>query len=399
MIQKAIRKTQQPLVLTLSIIGAVIGLSLLMLVTQLYTDMRYVQTQSSGAIGEQYLVIKKQISVKNTLGLATTELDEAELQDLASQPFVKDMAPFTTGQDFQIFAVISMESGNNDMSTLGFLESLPDKFIDVDTKDWSWSEGDEFVPIILPTTFLDAYNFGLAGTVGAPVISKDLIGGLGIDLNISGNGQKQLFKGRVVDFSDRINSALVPENYLTYVNQKFGSGIPKNPNKVIISTENTKDPRIEKYLSDHSLETNKEQLRGTIIEKLIQPILWFAGSLCVIIIAMTILIFLLYAEVLIIKSKYEIKLLSLLGYRWKQIAHVFNLFFIKVYSIIALLSLGCFALAKMITDKIIETNLMVTDIPFISTSTILVGFAFIIGFIGFNLLSIRKQIKSLAKPQ
>lgn len=399
MIQKAIQKTQQPLVLTLSIIGAVIGLSLLLIVTQLYTDMQYVQNKSGGAIGEQYLVIKKQISIKNTLGLVSTELTDEDLQQLSNQPFVKDMATFTTGQDFQIYAVISMESSGNDMSTLGFLESLPDKFIDVDTKKWSWKEGDEFVPLILPTTFLDAYNFGLAGTVGTPVISKELIGGLGIDMYLSGNGKKQLFKGRVVDFSDRINSSLVPESFLTFANSTFGNGIPKNPNKVIISTDNTKDVRIEKYLEDNALETNKEQLRGSIIEKLIQPILWFAGSLCIIIIAMTIIIFLLYAEVLIIKSKYEIKLLALLGYNWKSIAKVFSVFFLKIYSVIALFAFLFYVIAKQITNGIIETNLLVTDLPFISYQTILVGLIFITGFIMFNVLSIRKQIKNLTKPQ
>jgi hypothetical protein len=398
MIQQAIKKTQQPLVLVLSMAGAIIGLSLLMLVTQLYSDMRYVQEKGGGAIGEQYLVIKKQISVKNTLGLSTTEFSEDDLELLSQQSFVKDMAPFTTGENFQVYAVISMESAKNDMSTLGFLESVPDKFIDVDTKKWSWQEGDAYVPLILPTTFLDAYNFGLAGTVGAPVISKELIGGLGIELYLSGNGQKKMYLGHIVDFSDRINSALVPESFLKFANNTYGSAGSALPNKVIISTTNTKDPAIEQFLEAQGWETNKEQLRGSVIEKLIHPILWFAGSLCIIIIVLTIIIFLLYTEVLIIKSNYEIKLLSLLGYPWRSIAYVYDVFFFKIYGVISLIAFLLFTLAKMITNDIIAANLLVTDLPFLSLPTLIVAIVFIGGFIIFNLISIKRQIKNLANP-
>jgi hypothetical protein len=398
MIQQAIKKTQQPLVLALSMAGAIIGLSLLMLVTQLYTDLNYVQQAGGGAIGEQYLVIKKQISVKNTLGLSSTEFSDDDLTLLSQQSFVKDMAPFTTGENFQVYAVISMESAKNDMSTLGFLESVPDKFIDVDTKKWSWQNGDAYVPLILPTTFLDAYNFGLAGTVGAPVISKELIGGLGIELYLSGNGQKKMYTGHIVDFSDRINSALVPESFLHFANGVYGSGGSSQPNKVIISTNNTKDPAIEQFLEAQGWETNKEQLRGSIIEKLIHPILWFAGSLCVIIILLTIIIFLLYTEVLIIKSNYEIKLLSLLGYTWKSIARVYDTFFFIIYGIISVIAFLLFALAKMLTNEIIANNLLVNDLPWLSWQTVAVAVIFIGGFVSFNLISIKRQIKNLATP-
>jgi hypothetical protein len=398
MIKQAIRKTQQRLVLTLSMSGAIIGLSLLMLVTQLYTDLNYVQEVGGGAIGEQFLVIKKQISVKNTLGLSSTEFTDEDLELLSKQSFVTDMAPFTTGENFQVYAVISMESAKNDMSTLGFLESVPDKFIDVDTKKWSWNEGDDYVPLILPTTFLDAYNFGLAGTVGAPVISKELIGGLGIELYLSGNGQKKLYTGHIVDFSDRINSALVPESFLHFANGVYGSGGSPQPNKVIIATKSTKDPAIEQFLETQGWETNKEQLRGSIIEKLIHPILWFAGGLCVIIIVLTIIIFLLYTEVLIIKSNYEIRLLSLLGYPWRSIARVYDVFFFKVYGIISGIAFLLFSLAKIVTNDIIEHNLLVKDLPFISWQTVVVALLFIGSFIVFNLVSIKRQIKSLARP-
>ncbi|MFT5601858.1 MAG: hypothetical protein ACI9N1_002107, partial [Flavobacteriales bacterium] len=66
MIHKAIQRAQKPLVLFLSIAGAVIGLSLLMITTQVYTDMNDIKNGNSD--GDQFLVITKKVGLGNTMG-------------------------------------------------------------------------------------------------------------------------------------------------------------------------------------------------------------------------------------------------------------------------------------------------------------------------------------------
>ncbi len=395
MIDRAIKRTQKPLILFLSMAGAVIGLSLLMIVTQVYINLNIAKNQDSGAINEQFLVLKKKIGTMNTLGMSSSSFSQEELDEILAQPFVKDYAPFTTGRNFEVFVELSLDNGQSGNS-LGFIESVPDKFIDVKAENWSWNESSEFIPIIMPTSFLDMYNFGLAESINAPKISKDMASILALKIRISGNNKQHVYTGRITAFSDRINSALVPYSFITYANEVYGSGSDQEPSKIIIATNNNKDPRIAKFLEENHLETNTEQLRGTIIEKLIQPILTFTGLLCVIIIVMTILIFMLYGEVLIIKSKYDIHVLSLLGFRWKTISKVFNLFFIKIYSIITVISLVIFFITKFFVDGIIKESLVIDSLPLISWQTILAMILFLCLFISINIFNTRKQIKQIA---
>ena len=57
MIGKALEKSQKPIVLFLSIAGAVIGLSLLLTVTQAYVDIKTASTVENDAFSNQFLVI------------------------------------------------------------------------------------------------------------------------------------------------------------------------------------------------------------------------------------------------------------------------------------------------------------------------------------------------------
>lgn len=402
MINKAIQKSQKPLVLILSMAGAIIGLSLLMTVTQVLSNLALVKNGESGAIDEQYLVLSKEISSASTIsGFMNSSGDEAlftedEIDDLISQPFVKDYAPFSSGRNFSVMAKVKLGNGSQG-STLGFIASLPDRFIDVDPDDWQWKEGDDYIPLIMSISFLDMYNHGLSVSMNQPKVSKEIAGSIPIEVTISGNGMKETYMAKIVAFSDRINSALVPHSFLNFANGKFGSEVEQQPSQVMIATKNNKDPKITQYLESHGLVANKEQLRGTIIEKLIMPTLLFSAILCVIIIVMTILIFMLYGEILIIKSKYDIHVLSLLGFKWKVISAVFNKFFFKIYGIIAGISLLIFFVAKIFLDRIIANSLAFEDLPIISWQTVVAMILFLGMFIVINIFNTRKYIKRIAK--
>lgn len=402
MINQAIQKSQKPLILFLSMAGAIIGLSLLMIVTQVLTNLDLVKNGESGAINEQYLVIKKQISSASIISgfLDSDEnaslFTQEEIDELAEQPFVEDFAPFSSGRNITVSAKVKLNNGNQG-STLGFIASIPDKFIDVDPEDWAWQEGDDYVPLIMSIGFLDMYNHGLSISLNQPKVSKEVAGTIPIEVSISGNGKSGKYMAYIVAFSDRINSALVPYDFLNYANETYGSGTEQMPSQIMIATTNNKDARITQFLEQKQYEANNEQLRGTVIEKLIQPILYFSAVLCLIIIIMTVLIFVLYGEILIVKSKYDIHVLSLLGYRWKTISAVFNQFFLKVYGAIAGIALIIFFIAKYFLDKIITENLAFEELPVISWQTLVAMCLFIGMFIVINIFNTRKHIKRIAR--
>jgi hypothetical protein len=89
--------------------------------------------------------------------------------------------------------------------------------------------------------------------------------------------------------------------------------------------------------------------------------------------------------------------LSLLGYRWKDIAMVFNMYFLIIYGVIALISISIFFVAKYFIDTFIEETLFYSEQPFIAWETVVAVILFLGLFISINILSTRRQIISIAK--
>lgn len=396
MIGKAFKPTGNKTTLILSSIGTVIGLCLLLIAVQVYTDINYAIEHNDN---DQYLVIKKQITTLNTIGITSSEFTESQIEDLEKQSFVSNLAPFKSGNGVEVMAVMSIEGGNfPPFSTLAFFESVPDQFIDVETKEWDWKKGSKEVPIILPNTFLDAYNYGIAPSMGAPQASKSLIGSIRFTLKIRGDKGSTVFYGRVVNFSDRVNSILVPEDFLSHLNKNYGSDKETRPSRIILSTPNKSNPEIQAYLKKNSYETNKDQLKENIIQQITSNLFFFLIVIGLIIIFLAALLFLLYSQIIINKSKDEIKTLLLLGYKWEIITKNIMLLFSKIYGIVTLISFIILYTFKTIFDKWLYNKMDLSLPNSIAITTFIIGLAFILLFLLINYISISKAIKKIAKP-
>ena len=103
-----------------------------------------------------------------------------------------------------------------------FFESI-DRFLDQIPEEWGWEENDSFVPIMVPKFYLDLWNFGLAPARHEyPALSRETAKSMPIEIFLGENGSKKMI-GRFVAFSKRINSVLVPEDFLQWANQKYAT--------------------------------------------------------------------------------------------------------------------------------------------------------------------------------
>lgn len=395
MIGKAFKPFGNKKTLILSSIGTIIGLCLLLIAVQVYTDVNFALNNNDN--NDQYLVIKKKITTFNTLGLKSSSFTENNIKDLKSQSFVSELAPFKSGNGLEVMVIMSLEGGNfPPFSTLAFFESIPDHFIDVETKDWNWKEGTQEVPIILPNTFLDAYNYGIAPSMGAPQASKSLISSIKFQLRISGQKGKTTFYGRVVNFSDRVNSILVPDNFLNYLNTNYGSDKATAASRVIFSTPNKSNPAIVEYLSQHSYETNKDQLKESIIQQITSSLFYFLISIGLIIVFLAALLFLLYGQIIINKSEKEIKTLLILGYTWQAITKTVIQLFVKIYGIVTIISFIILFVFKSIFNPWFTNKVDLILPNSIASITFVIGLAFILLFLFINYINISKSIKKIA---
>ena len=397
--KRAINKKQNIFTLAFSAIGAILGFTLLLITLQLFTDVDTIFSNESDAIDSEYLVIKKHVSSLNTFGItSSTAFDSEEIEEIKNQEFIKDIAPFKNGT-FEVMAVLGMDGGNfPTMKSLAFFETVPDQFIDAETKNWGWEEGTTQVPIILPNTYLDAYNFGIAQAAGTPQVSKGIIGAFSIKLEVSGNGKKAIYQGNVINFSDRINSILVPESFLDFANTEYGTPSKQETFRVIVEVTDTKDPSLKKYIEDNGYETNNEQLRGGKVEQILRGFLNFHVLIGIIIILQSAFLFVLYSQILIQKSKYEIQLLLILGYRWKAITNQINKSFVLVFVIVGIVSFICFGAVKLWFNAWLLKEVGMEVTSFVSINTILFGVGFLLLFLFLTGFNISNKVKQLAKP-
>lgn len=143
-----------------------VGMLIVLLGYQFYRDVLPVFTAQDSFMKADYLIVSKKIGTASTLSGRTNSFSGAEVDDFSSQKFVKKIGKFTS-TEYKVDANMGV-NGQAVLSSELFFESVPDGFVDVPLKDWKYVEGSKEVPIILPRTYINMYNFGFAQSHSLP---------------------------------------------------------------------------------------------------------------------------------------------------------------------------------------------------------------------------------------
>ncbi len=209
-----------------------------------------------------WLVINKKVTSANTFG-ESADFTPEEIADLERQPWVRSVGRFTTA-DFRIFARMSAGNGTGrSMSTSLFFESIPDEYVDVDKSLWRWKKGSGEVPVIISRDYLTLYNFGFASSAGLPQMSEGLMSGIPLELTLTSEDGTRMkrFKGHVAGYSNRLNTILVPDEFMRIENAELGSGATRNPSRLVVDVNSPGDVAISEYLEARDLEGGRRQER------------------------------------------------------------------------------------------------------------------------------------------
>ena len=80
------------------------------------------------------------------------------------------------------------------------------------------------MPIIIPRNYLGLYNSAFAQSQGLPLLSEATMSSLPLQLDLSGAGEEVQLRGRIVGFSNRLNTLLVPLPFLEAMNERLAPG-------------------------------------------------------------------------------------------------------------------------------------------------------------------------------
>jgi len=316
--------------------GFAIGLFILLISLQLHLDLKKVLTeQQSRENQSSYLVINKQVSLLNTFDKSVSAFSADEIAAIQSQEFITSVGAFRTNQ-FRIAADLTLQLG---FSTDLFFEALPDKYIDNKPDEFRWEAEKNFVPVIVASEFLNLYNFGYSLTQSLPQLPPDAIKTIPFNITLSGNGRTKKFSARVVAFSNRIPSVLVPLDFMDWANKEFGSG-EKDPSRLIIEVKDPGDERLKKFLEEKKYAANPESMRFKKAGTILKTVVAAAGATGLLFVALSLVIFILNFQLIIFRAKQEVDILMNLGYTRASISRLLNLQLLLMLLLAAALSLS-----------------------------------------------------------
>lgn len=301
--------------LALTMIALVVGVSLMVVTINLYLNFKELLSDND-AFSNNYLVINKSVGYLNTFGLSSTTFDDAEIADVKSNGLVLDVEGFKANQ----FDVELKTGEPINLRMEIYFESISKKYIDKVPSSWTWREGEEVVPIIMSTEFYNLMSFGFTPTKkGIPQIPKSLLLNHIFELNLRGAKGEKKMKTKIVGYSDRINSLIVPQEFLNWANSNVGSGTKSTYSRVMLEVEDASDPALTTFLENNGYVTNRDQLlsgSGKIKIKLFLSVLGLIGGFIVVLTLNTLV---MNIQLLVSKAKAELKMLFSLGYRLKTL--------------------------------------------------------------------------------
>lgn len=371
----------------MAIVGLSIAMILILSAVQLQSNYNELLSGSGNRDSiANFLVVNKILTDRN---LKNTTLSEAEIQDIGSQSFT-DAVGILHSSRFK--ASIQSSSTQFPFYTDIAFESVPDSFLDVNTKEWYWDESSNFVPIIVPGMFLDIYNFQFSLSQGLPQLTRDVVKMIFFQVNLyDENGGVHSMRGRVVGFSDRVSSLLVPQSFMDWANQQYGTTGNKAPSRIIIRTKDPGNPDLVRYLKEKNLATDQDKTRFSRYRQVVEMVVNISGVTGLLMLLFAVLIFTLFIQLTISSCKEEIKLLLTLGASPKQLSRFLMRQFFPSNIIIIILSLAIVCMLQYLAYRVLAGQQIYIS-PYISMFSVLTAL-FILIFIGLvNFINIRKHI-------
>lgn len=392
MLSKLQRKTLIPAQIVGYAITLLVGVAIVILVFQLYTDIKPLLTQQTDVFKSNAVTVSKNVTLFKTANKDKLSFTENELADLQNQEFVKKIAKFNTAS-FRTSASINMGMGNV-MHTDMFFESVPDEFLDVVSEQWKWDNSSNFLPIIIPEDYLKLYNFGFAESQSLPVISQATIQQISFSIQIEGNGKRREYKSNIVGFSSRINTILVPEDFLQWANQEFGNPEQQRATRLLVEFTNASDERIPAYFESHGLDIKEDELQSSKLMFFFKIAVFFVFSVAAIIIILSMAFIIMSMNLIVQKNRDLFVNLYNIGYSPKQIAR----FYQRVISIITVIDILLAAIIAVVFRAIYIERLSTVFETTTSGATIWItaGIILVLLLLVYNIL-IRRTITKTVK--
>lgn len=370
------------------------GMVIVLLSIQFYQDVAPVFTEGDSFMKKDYIIVSKKVSTLGSLVGKSSSFSRNEIEEIEDQPFTKGVGEFTPSA-FHVSAGVGMEQVGLHLSTAMFFESVPDKYVDVNLKDWHFEPGQNEVPIIIPRNYLNLYNFGFAQSRSLPQISEGVINMVNLDVHVSGGGRRDNYQGKIAGFSNRLNTILVPESFMAWANTHYGEGgIRKDPSRLIVEVNNPTDERIAQFFRERGYETEDDKLDAGKTTWFLKVVVGIVLSVGLLISVLSFYILMLSIYLLLQKNTTKLENLLLIGYGPNRVALPYQVLTILLNALVLVLSIGI-----VLYIRTLYLDLVVKMFPSLDNGSwwlmVAIGILLFIAVSCFNILAIRKKVTGL----
>ena len=370
------------------------GMVIVLLSIQFYQDVAPVFTEGDSFMKKDYIIVSKKVSTLGSFVGKSSTFSQTEIDEIEEQSFTRGVGEFTPSQ-FKVSAGVGMEQLGLNLSTAMFFESVPDKYVDTNLDGWHFEPGQEEIPIIIPRNYLNLYNFGFAQSRSLPQISEGVINMVNLEVRIHGGGKRDTYKGKIAGFSNRLNTILVPESFMTWANIHYGDGgIRKEPSRLIVEVNNPTDDRIAQFFRERGYDTEDDKLDAGKTTWFLKVIVGIVLSVGLLISALSFYILMLSIYLLLQKNTTKLENLLLIGYGPNRVAFPYQSLTIALNAIVLVLSVCIVLYVRTLYLDLVEQMF-----PSLNAGSwwlmLVVGILLFLLVSCFNVLAIRKKIASI----
>ena len=390
LIWKLLRKHISIFELAVFFVANLIGMAVILAGVQIYSDVRPMLDGEKSLIGNEYMIVTRPVE---RVGIGAPTFSDDDITDFKQQEFVVDLGQFAASQ-FEVSGSV-MFNGRR-LSTMMFFEAVPDSFIDVTSRDWHFKPGSTTIPIILPRNYLNLYNFGFSQTQKLPQITEDMIKRIELGIRISGDDMRHDYTGRVVGFSDRLNTILVPMEFMTWANGHYAAAKESEPTRLILEVENPGAPEVMNYLQEHGYAAEDKPAESSKALFILKASVAVIIGIGIIFSILSIIILTLSIFLILQKNITKLENLILIGHKPSYVAMPYNLMTL-------VLNLSVYALSVVVVwllqGKYMSYISEIAGFEFSTTplSAILFGLALTAIIVTFNVFIIHRKIREISR--
>lgn len=288
------------------------GMFIVLLGFQFYHDVLPVFTAQDSFMRSDFLILSKKVGTAAVFSGSNHSFDKSETDDIAQQKFTKKVGKFTS-TEYKVDANMGI-GGHAVLNSEIFFESVPDEFVDISLANWHYNAGNKEIPIILPRTYINMYNFGFAQTHSLPKISDGVVGMIDFRIFIRGNGYQDEYKGKVVGFSNRLNTILVPQAFMDWSNSRYAPGRQSEPTRLLLEVTSPADENIAKYIDSKGYEVESDKLQAEKTTYFLRMTVSLVMAVGLVISVLSFYILMLSIYLLVQKNASKLENLLLIGY-------------------------------------------------------------------------------------